>query len=364
MKSGKFIFMILAFFVLTLAFFFTRNGTGQVATHPAQRLGFNIDFSLIPPDDIHHGGPPKDGIPALTNPDVIPASQAEYLTPDDLVIGVTTEKLSRAYPLRVLNYHEIVNDSLGAVPFMVTYCPLCRSALVFDRRTGGKVVEFGVSGLLWNSNVLLYDRVQPESRQSLWSQVRMAAVTGPAARQGLKLTLLPSSLTTWEQWHNEHPLTTVLSPQTAYPRNYNRSPYANYFRSDRLMFPVRQNNPRPDGYANKEMMVLIETAEANKAYAIRDIARTAGDKGWLRDKVGNVEIRFDYNRPGNTVKVSAADPNALHLMKAVENGNNTGKNEKPRLAVAWLYWFALDAIRPEVERFMPETAEAARTRND
>lgn len=119
---------------------------------------FDLEKANVPVDEIHSGGPPKDGIPALTNPEFIAGNQASYLGPSDRVIGVVAGSEARAYPLRILNYHEIVNDRIGQLSIAVTYCPLCDSAAVFDRRTPLGEREFGVSGLLYNSNVLLYDR--------------------------------------------------------------------------------------------------------------------------------------------------------------------------------------------------------------
>lgn len=137
---------------------------------------FDLRNAIIPKNEIRSGGPPKDGIPALTNPAVIRAQDAAYLNAADRVAGVAIGEEARAYPLKILNYHEVVNDKLGGVPIAVTYCPLCDSVVVFDRRTEAGVREFGVSGLLYNSNVLMYDRSgRPES---LWSKSRPKVYPG------------------------------------------------------------------------------------------------------------------------------------------------------------------------------------------
>ena len=185
------------------------------------RPSFDLASLIVPANEVHSGGPPKDGIPALTNPRFIAASEATYLRPDERVIGFASGEEARAYPLSILNYHEIVNDRVGDLPVAVTYCPLCDSCAVFDRRTELGEREFGVSGLLYNSNVLMYDRGgQPES---LWSQVMTRGISGPAARR--PLTALPLELTTWIEWRSRHPETSVLSSETGHRRDYRRSPY-------------------------------------------------------------------------------------------------------------------------------------------
>ena len=295
--------------------------------------GFDVSFSLVPVERILRGGPPKDGIPALTRPETIGARDAAFLGPDDLVIGVALGGEARAYPLRILVWHENANDVVGDVPVAVTYCPLCNSALVFDRRVGDRVLEFGVSGLLVDSNVLLYDRHAPLGRESLWSQVQMRAVTGPAAREGRQLRLLPSSLTTWARWREAHPETTVLSPGTGHSRPYDRSPYAAYFASDELMFPATARAPGVRGLRNKDPVVVVQAGGMAKAYPVRDLRAAAGPTGIVEDVVGGVSL---YLRPlpgGVGAEVSTVDGQPV--------------------PVAHLYWFSLRSLLPEVPVFEP-----------
>ncbi len=308
--------------------------------------GFDLSYSVVPREEILSGGPPKDGIPALTSPRLLAAKEARYLYPKDLVLGVEFGGEARAYPLRILVWHENANDEVGGVPISVTYCPLCNSAFVFDRRIGGTVREFGVSGLLWNSNVLLYDRQPDPSKESLWSQVKMAAVTGPAARAGLRMKFLPSELTTWREWTERHPTTTVLSDRTGYARNYGRSPYGSYFATDRLMFPVRGGRKSPERFRNKEPMVLVQVGEKLKAYAVRDVAAAAGEEGFIEDRVGDSRLRLIYVKPGDTVRVE------------------TLSGDRKPVPVAYSFWFAVNAIMPDVEIFEPPTRHAASGKAD
>ncbi len=301
--------------------------------------GFDLSYSLIPVKEIVPGGPPRDGIPALTHPPTIPAKEAKYLNDRDWVIGVEIGGESRAYPLKILVWHENVNDTLGNTPIAVTYCPLCNSAAVFHRSIQGEVLEFGISGLLWNSNVLLYDR-RADGRESLWTQVGMRAVTGPAAQKGLKLRLLPSEFTTWKDWRSRHPETSVLSNRTGVSRNYGFNPYQRYFHSDRLMFPVRLPKAQKSlGYRNKDMVVLLDSGETVKAYVLKDLKKALGGSGVLEDAIGDKHYRIEYRADSNTVRI-------------VET---TGGQD--RLApVVYTFWFAAVSIYPDLKVFRPNTA--------
>uniref|UniRef100_A0A7C2JXR6 DUF3179 domain-containing protein n=1 Tax=Schlesneria paludicola TaxID=360056 RepID=A0A7C2JXR6_9PLAN len=218
-----------------------RLALGQSASRPTSDpfRTFDLRNTAIARDQIHSGGPPVDGIPSLSRPKFIAAAQARYLEPSDRVIGVVMEGATKAYPLKVLNYHEAVNDQIGKTPIAVTYCPLCDSVAVFDRRLSDEVLEFGISGLLYNSNVLLYDR-RRDGGMSLWSQMKTASVAGPRVRTALKA--LPVELTTWSDWRARYPETTVLSTDTGHQRDYSRSPYGGYFATPDLMFPVEPVN--------------------------------------------------------------------------------------------------------------------------
>ena len=238
-----------------------RTADAQLAQFPGAGPSFDLSNATIPTDQIRAGGPPKDGIPALTDPTMVPADRAGYLRPDDRVIGYAADGEARAYPLRVLNYHEIVNDRVAGTPIAVTYCPLCDSAAIFDRRTPVGLREFGVSGLLYNSNVLMYDRGgQPES---LWSQVLGAGVSGPAA--GKRLTALPVELTTWRDWSERYPQTSVLSAETGHPRDYRSNPYDGYLTSPGVMFPVTSTSDRLPA---KQLVLGVWVGDTSKAYPL------------------------------------------------------------------------------------------------
>ena len=283
-------------------------------------VGFDLRNATIPRDAIRAGGPPKDGIPALTNPTFVDVNEADYLSPTDRVVGVNFDSEARAYPIRILNYHEIVNDQIGDIPFAVTYCPLCDSAAVFDRRTPVGERVFGVSGLLYNSNVLMYDRGgQPES---LWSQVLGEGVSGPAA--GKKLNVLPMELVTWKEWRDKHPTTKVLSNKTGHARDYRNSPYARYFKTPNLMFPVR---PLDRSLPAKTPILAVWT-DAGKANAHLITMPESGKSSTREYTLGGKSYAIAFNGTEKTARVIDFDE-----------------------GVFWMhsFWFAWSAFHPETE---------------
>ncbi len=295
--------------------------------------GFDCTMATINTGLIRSGGPAKDGIPALSNPAFIGAGQASYLRPKDQVIGVVLNGDAKAYPLRILNWHEAVNDVVGGRNVLVTYCPLCRSALVFDRNVGGQVREFGVSGLLYNSNVLLYDRQHRSWKESLWSQGEMRAVTGPAAKQNLTLALLPAELTSWRDWQERHPGTRVLSDNTGHDRPYSmRDSYSNYHSADHIAYPVDKKVRRPSGFRKKEFLAVVYDGNRAKAYAVRDVAAAARRGRVIEDTVGSRRIRVIHVPDGKSVRIEPIDGG-------------------PPLPVAYMYWFAMSAMQPHAELY-------------
>ena len=296
----------------------TDHRFAQVAFQRGQRPKFDLRSATVPVKRIMSGGPPKDGIPALTDPKQVAAGDANFLRPDDRVIGVVVEGTARAYPLGILGHHEIVNDHVGETPFAVTYCPLCDSAAVFDRRTELGEKEFGVSGLLYNSNVLMYDRRgQPES---LWSQLKAEGISGPAAAKPLKA--LPLELTTWQHWVARYPQTTVLSTDTGHRRNYAQDPYAAYFRSPKLMFPVKPVSRR---LPTKQRVLGIWTTNAARAYPVSAFGNKPQT---ITQELDGRSFSVQFDPASRSLRVSGADD-----------------------GVQWMYsfWFAWYAFRPQTE---------------
>jgi hypothetical protein len=281
--------------------------------------GFVLEPASIPVEEILRGGPPRDGIPALDEPAVVAADEAPW--PDDeRVIGVALGDEARAYPLGVLVWHELVNDTLGGRPLLVSYCPLCGTGIVFERTIGGKVRRFGVSGLLYKSDLLMFDR----ETESLWSQIHARAVTGPL--RGERLALVRSRIERWADWRARHPRTTVLSPKTGYQRDYANPPYGDYATSDRLVFPA----PRDPRYHPKTPVVGLRAADgASRVYPSVEVVR-AGGAAEGRFAGGTVRVR--WNPADGTFDVDA--PAHVDVIEG--------------------FWFAWAAFHPETEVFTAE----------
>ena len=263
------------------------------SAHAYAKNGFDLSNSLIPSNEILQGGPPRDGIPSIENPKFVSAKEADFLKPKDRVIGITVNGESRAYPISILNWHEVVNDQIRGVPVSVTYCPLCGTGLVYDAKVNGKTLKFGVSGLLYNSDVLLYDR----QTETLWSQILSKGVNGPM--KGRKLTMIPSSQTSWEAWLKKHPNTKVLSTDTGFSRSYGRSPYGDYDNNTETYFPV---SARSRAYHPKERVLGITINGKQKAYPFVELGKLGTNS--LKDNFQgqSLTINFDIaNRDGEVL---------------------------------------------------------------
>ncbi len=299
----------------------TKKTSEKAITAAIPRLnGFLLSNLLVPEDKIIPGGPPRDGVPSLDEPEFTSAEMAKWKD-SDIIIGVTSGGEARAYPLKILNWHEVVNDVIATTPVVITYCPLCNSSAVFESKIEGERKIFGVSGLLYNSDVMLYDR----QSESLWSQLESKAISGPSS--GRELSLFPSQTMTWKNWKNIYPETLVLSSETGFARDYGRDPYQVYKETNDIMFPVDHlNNDIP----LKEIVLGIEIDGKSKAYPISRFPKTKGiEIDLFNDKV--IELRYD--------KVSSTA------------WLNTGND--PRIKSTLLYWFAWYTFHPETEIYKP-----------
>lgn len=283
--------------------------------HAQTKNGFDLSESLVPADQILPGGPPRDGIPAIDQPRFVAAARADFLEPSDAVLGIMHRGDARAYPIRIMNWHEVVNDRIGGQPVAITYCPLCGSGVAFVAEQGDTVLNFGVSGLLYNSDVLLYDR----ATQSLWSQLMGRAVAGQM--KGAVLTALPLVHTTWADWRTLHPATQVLSSDTGYGRAYDHDPYAGYAEQDTLYFPVAF---RSAGFHPKERVLGVSMGDASKAYPFAELHKAPAV---FEDTVDGrrISIRFD---------------------KRAERAQAYDADGAP-LSATTLYWFAWYAFHPD-----------------
>ena len=252
-------------------------GVAPVATGQQSNSSQQIKH-IVPLDQIVSGGPPPDGIPSIDNPKFISVVEAgKFLKESDLVVGLTINGQTKAYPLLILVWHEIVNDKVGSVPVSVTYCPLCFTTQVFNRTINGHAVEFGTSGKLYNNNLVMYDRLSG----SLWSQALGEGIVGTHAGESLKR--VPFDLAYWKDWKQIYPNSLVLSTDTGFTRPYGVDPYGDYYTSDQLFFPISNVDKR---LGLKEMVVGVTNEGQYKAYMLQQIESSKV----LNDKIGNKSI--------------------------------------------------------------------------
>jgi Protein of unknown function (DUF3179) len=212
--------------------------------------------SLIRYDEIRWGGVRRDGIPPLKNPKMIAASEATWLKDDHVVFGVALNGDVRAYPKRILAWHEMFKDVVGGVEVAGVYCTLCGALVLYDVTHAGVRHELGTSGFLYRSNKLMYDH----GTKSLWSTLEGSPVLGPLVNKGIALTPLYVVTTTWKEWRNRHPQTKVLSLETGHERDYGEGvAYQDYFSTDRLMFTVPKIDKR---LLNKAEVLALRNASA------------------------------------------------------------------------------------------------------
>ncbi|MBM3152481.1 MAG: DUF3179 domain-containing protein [Chloroflexi bacterium] len=211
----------------------TRSLLDPEPSPPGAEEEFTTDFSrhTVPYDEILSGGPPKDGIPAIDFPQYVPVQIADdWLAPTEPVILVQVGEEARAYPIQILMWHEIVNDTLGGLPILVSFCPLCNTAIAFERTFDGQVLDFGATGRLRYSNLIMYDR----QTESWWQQATGDAIAGKFA--GGQLSFYPAAMIAWEEFRENFPDGTALSRQTGFVRDYGRNPYTGYDEIDNPPF--------------------------------------------------------------------------------------------------------------------------------
>ncbi len=291
-------------------------------TVPGQVLnGFDISEASVPPAEIFQGGPPRDGIPAIDRPQFVRLKEAGFLKAEDRVLGIVVSGKARAYPIKILNWHEIVNDRIDGTHFVITYCPLCGTGVAFSANIGGRNSRFGVSGLLYNSDVLLYDR----ATESLWSQILGMALSG--SLKGTRLQMLPLRHTNWREWRKRYPQTEVLSPVTGHRRDYSRNPYAGYEKSRRLYFDVAHTPPQR--FHPKERVLGLQSGNVYKAFPFVELNRNGKSKFTDRVNKRLYTIFWDASNQSGAVQ------------------DSSGKT----VPIIEGFWFAWYAFHPETEVF-------------
>ena len=276
---------------------------------------------LVDPAKILSGGPPKDGIPSIDAPVFVPVPEADrWLGDNELVLALVRGGIKRVYPFQVLVWHEIVNDTVAGEPILVTYCPLCGSGIAYERVLDGQAVEFGTTGKLYNSNLVMYDR----QTDTWWTQIEGLAIVGPLA--GRRLEPVSIDTVTWGQWKSAHPDSEVLSRDTGFSRPYGRDPYGTYYTDGSLLFPVEHEDRRVHP---KTVVFGIEVAGVYKAYREEDLAQT----GVIEDTVAEVPIRI------------TRDPAGIVAVEELPTGREIVKERQ--------FWFSWYAFHPETLLFEP-----------
>jgi hypothetical protein len=320
------------------------------------------DFCSIPQEEIFSGGPGKDGIPALTDPALVEVGDpgADYLIADERVIGLIGDGGPVAIPHQILWWHEIVNLEVDGTRLAITHCPLTGSSLVFDRSSHAGV-EFGVSGLLFRNNLIMYDR---SSQESLWPQMSRGARCGP--RTGTQLKMAPMVEMTWEAWSAMHPDTRVVSDQTGHSRDYQLYPYGAYRRLDNneLLFPTPIDPRRPP----KEFVLGVPDEEGGVAYPFGELEKVgpvavvehdraassseaavvfwdlASRGAALFDRsLDGVDLTFEVS--GNVI-VDLQTGSEWRLDGYAVTGPHEGRRLEPVAEAYVAYWFAWAAFEP------------------
>jgi len=282
------------------------------------RETFGFDASTpaeVPLTELIQGCPARDCIPAIENPKFVSAAQAGFLADDDIVLAISVDGVHRAYPTAILAHHEIVNDTIAGQPIAITYCPLCGSGAAFSRRIGGEVTSFGVSGVLHNSDLVLYDRAS----NTLWAQVIGRGIVGP--RSGESLTALPLTQVEWKAWRNAHADTQVLSTDTGFAVAYGGNPYGDYASSEKVFFPLSNRDTRIH-----PKMVVFGMQIDGASLAVTD----------------------EYLRANPRIETALAGETLL-IERAADGMVNAHRADGSVVPAIRLFWFAWASFHPQTE---------------
>ena len=349
--------------IITLYTLALTNSCEETTERPSSSQGHISlkDYGwIIPPSEVFDGGPGKDGIPALDHPEFITSEEASYLEDTELVLGFKSGGSVHAYPHEILDYHENINDELGGVKIAVTYCPLTGTGIGWDRIINNKETTFGVAGLLYNTNLILYDR----ETDSNWSQMRLDCVQGKLV--GMRAVMYQLVETSWGNWKAMYPNSLVVSRNTGHDRNYDEFPYRYYkYDNDYLIFPVNNTDNR---LPQKERVLGIFHGSFKKVYRFEEFG--AGIH-LIKDIVGGDEIIivgsndnafmvafYPETTDGHRLQFEAVQEGQNVIMKDIEGNQwdifgqavtGPGKGQRLKQPRSFMgYWFAWAAFYPNV----------------
>lgn len=323
MKNAKILIygIILLVLVITSYYFLIPN-KNNYKENPDSDVVENNNKDLIKKEDLISGGPPKDGIPSIDNPSFTTIDEANWLADQSEVFIIVMDETVRIYPQSIMVWHEIVNDEIKGVPIAITYCPLCGSTVAYKRIIEDEPVEFGTTGLLYNSNLVMYDR----KTDSYWTQIRGEAVIGELA--GMKLEKIPLQTMKWIDAKKRFPQAVVLSKETGFSRSYGSDPYTDYYEREEILFPVKNTQNEYD-VGSKTIVIGLTINGESRAYTEFDLVTQKN----ITDELG-----------GQTI----------NLVKE-EDGFMTITNLETGEEIAWErdFWFAWLAFHPETTVYEP-----------
>ncbi|OGO28356.1 MAG: hypothetical protein A2W33_10480 [Chloroflexi bacterium RBG_16_52_11] len=340
---------------------------------------FSTDFSkhTVPYGEILSGGPPKDGIPAIDEPKFVSANEADsWLKPVEPVILIQVGDEARAYPIQILIWHEIVNDTIGGLPLTVTFCPLCNTAIAFERTLDGRTFDFGTTGRLRYSNLIMYDR----QTESWWQQANGEAIAGELT--GERLIFYPAAIISWEEFKSSHPDGLVLSRETGFARSYGQNPYAGYddvnnppflyrgpetpdvlppvawvltvdLNGEAVAYPydVLQEVQVVNDTVGGQSLVIFWAAGTASALDASSIAggRDVGSANAYSRLVDGRELHFSVEDGGVVDQETGSEWN---LLGQAVRGEMTGRQLEPLVAINH-FWFSWAAFKPETRIYQP-----------
>jgi hypothetical protein len=298
--------------------------------------GWSTDFERhsVPFAEISSGGPGKDGIPAIDAPKFVPVSKVDYLEEREPIVQLELGGEARAYPLQILIWHEIVNDTVGGTPVAITFCPLCNTTIVFDRRLDGRVLDFGTTGNLRNSDLVMYDR----QTESWWQQFGGDAIVGELT--GEKLRKLPAAIVAWEEFESMHPAGKVLSRDTGFSRAYGDNPYVGYDSIDTPPF-FGAANQDDNRLPPKERVVFIERKGEQVVVPFSALAEARE----IEVEVGDEALEVTW-KPGTR---SALDSDEIASGRDVGTAIVRSAETGELVAFDLPFWFAVAAFAPDAE---------------
>lgn len=305
-------------------------GLGLLLAHAVQGItinGFVVDDTAVPVEHLVRAAPAKDSINSIDSPIMVPGETGDdFMQPEDGLISVTIDGITHAYPLRILVWHEVVNAKVGETPIVITYSALTGSAMVFDpgANRAGEPRSFGVSGLLYNSGLLFYDR----ETESLWSQLKMMGISKDFVEE--PLASLPSRRMTWETWRETYPDGLVLSIDTGFDNDYmGEWPYGDYAEQKETIFPF-DISPDRNEFETKERMIAMARGWAARAWPLEQLKK----RGQLFDAIGPTPIQVTYREKTDDVVIT----------------DITTGEALPHVSV---FWFAWQAFYPDSSVWRP-----------